>query len=214
MRKATMFGLAVVTGAVLSVMSGSALAGEQVRNTGNFSSIRTQGALIVEVEVGPVASIKVKGDDKYISKVVTDVVGDELLISYKEKGNIRISDDLKVVITTPNLTKFKMEGAGLTTVKKISGDRFDLNYEGVGMLVMSGKVNSFKVRAQGVGHVDAKDLIAESVDANVEGIGSVKVYATEKLKANVQGIGSLTYYGNPKNISKTVDGIGGVSAGK
>ena len=70
MRKATMFGLAVVTGTVLSVMSGSALAGEQVRNTGNFSSIRTQGALIVEVEVGPVASIKVKGDDKYISKVV------------------------------------------------------------------------------------------------------------------------------------------------
>lgn len=214
MRKATMFGLAVVTSTVLSVMSGSALAGEQVRNTGNFSSIRTQGALIVEVEVGPAASIKVKGDDKYISKVVTDVVGDELLISYKEKGNIRISDDLKVVITTPNLTKFKMEGAGMTTVKKISGDRFDLNYEGVGMLVMSGKVNSFKVRAQGVGHVDAKDLIAENVDATVEGIGSVKVYATEKLKANVQGIGSLTYYGNPKNISKTVDGIGGVSAGK
>ena len=57
-------------------------------------------------------------------------------------------------------------------------------------------------------------LIAESVDANVEGIGSVKVYASEKLKANVQGIGSLTYYGNPKNISKTVEGIGGVSAGK
>ena len=59
-----------------------------------------------------------------------------------------------------------------------------------------------------------RKLIAESVDANVEGIGSVKVYATEKLKANVHGIGSLTYYGNPKNISKSVEGIGGVSAGK
>ena len=214
MRKAKMLGLAVATGAVMSLLSGAALAGEQTRNAGNFSSIRTQGALIVEVEVGPVASIKVKGDDKYIAKVVTDVVGDELLISYKEKNNIRISDDLKVIVTTPNLTKFKMEGAGMTTVKKIAGDRFDLNYEGVGMLVMSGKVNSFKVRAQGVGHVDAKDLIAESVDANVEGIGSVKVHATEKLKANVQGIGSLTYYGNPKNISKSVEGIGGVIAGK
>lgn len=214
MRKAKILGLAVATGAVMSLLSGAALAGEQTRNAGNFSSIRTQGALIVEVEVGPVASIKVKGDDKYIAKVVTDVVGDELLISYKEKNNIRISDDLKVIVTTPNLTKFKMEGAGMTTVKKIAGDRFDLNYEGVGMLVMSGKVNSFKVRAQGVGHVDAKDLIAESVDANVEGIGSVKVHATEKLKANVQGIGSLTYYGNPKSISKSVEGIGGVSAGK
>lgn len=102
----------------------------------------------------------------------------------------------------------------MTTVKKINGDRFDLNYEGVGMLVMTGKVTNFKVRAQGVGHVEAKDLIAENVEANVEGIGSVNVYASEKLKANVQGIGSLNYYGHPKSISKTVDGIGGVSAGK
>jgi hypothetical protein len=65
-----------------------------------------------------------------------------------------------------------------------------------------------------VGFVDAKGLVAENVDATVEGIGSVEVTATEKLKANVQGIGSLNYFGNPKSISKTVDGIGGVSAGK
>ena len=50
--------------------------GEQTRNAEVFID-RTQGALIVEVEVGPVASIKVS-DDKYIAKVVTDVVGDEL----------------------------------------------------------------------------------------------------------------------------------------
>ena len=82
--------------------------------------------------------------------------------------------------------------------KRSPAFRFGLNYEGVGMLVMS-KVNSFKVRAQGVGHVDTKDLIAEVLMPNVEGIGSVKVYG-EKLKANVQGIGSLTYCSNQKNI--------------
>ena len=214
MRQSRFFGIAALVGTALTLVSGLALAGEQSRTATPFTAIRTQGALIVEVEVGPAHSIRVKGDDKYISQVVTDITGDELLISYKEKKNIRISDDLKVIVTTPSLTKFKMEGAGMTTVKKISGERFDLNYEGVGMLVMTGKVTNFKVRAQGVGHVEAKELIAENVEANVEGIGSVNVYASEKLKANVQGIGSLNYYGHPKSISKTVDGIGGVSAGK
>lgn len=198
----------------LTLLSSFAFAGEQTRSTTPFSSIRTQGALIVEVEVGSAYSIKVKGDDKFLAKVVTDIAGDELLISYKEKDNIRLSDDLKVIITMPNLNKFKMEGAGMTTISKLSGDRFDLNYEGVGVLKISGKVNSFKLRAHGVGFVDAKDLIAADVDASVEGVGVVNVYASEKLKANVNGMGSLKYYGNPKSISKFADGIGGISAGK
>jgi hypothetical protein len=206
MRKLIMIGL--------TLLSASAFAGEQNRTVTPFNAIRTQGALIVEVEVGPAYSIKVKGDDKYLAKVVTDISGDELLISYKEKNYMRISDELKVTITMPALTKFKMEGAGKTTLNNVAGDRFDLNYEGVGLLKVSGKVNSFRLRSQGVGFVDAKDLRAEVVDATVEGIGSVSVYASEKLKASVNGIGSLNYYGNPKSIHKTVDGIGGVSAGK
>jgi hypothetical protein len=197
------------------VLSASiASAGEQVRKVSPFSTIRTQGALIVEVEVGSAHSITVKGDDKFLAKVVTDVAGDELLISYKEKKNIHISDELKVIITMPALSKFKMEGAGMTTVKKLSGDYFELLYEGVGVLKMSGKVKTFRLKAQGVGYVDAKELIAENVDASVEGVGSVDVYATEKLKANVQGIGSLNYFGRPKTINKTVEGLGGVNAGK
>lgn len=198
----------------LTLLSSFAFAGEQSRSTAPFNSIRTQGALIVEVEVGNAYSIKVKGDDKFLAKVVTDIAGDELLISYKEKNGMRISDDLKVIITMPSLSKFKMEGAGMTTISKLSGERFDLNYEGVGVLKVSGKVNNFKLRAHGIGFVDAKDLIAADVDASVEGIGSVDVYASEKLKANVNGIGSLSYYGNPKSISKTADGIGGIKAGK
>ncbi len=198
----------------LVLASSTLLAAEQIRPVTPFSTIRTQGALSVEVVVGSAHSITVKGDDKYMEKIVTDIAGDELLISYKDKKSIRISDELKVIVTMPNLSKFKMEGAGLTTVSKISGDRFDLSYEGVGLLKVSGKVNHFKLRAQGIGFVDAKGLQAESVDAVVEGIGSVEVTATDKLKANVQGIGSLTYFGNPKSVSKVADGIGGINAGK
>jgi len=118
-----------------------------------------------------------------------------------------------VIVTVPSLTRLKMEGAGVTAIKKLTGDRFELAHSGVGMVILDGKVNSFRLKAEGVGMVDAKALRAQDVTASVEGIGSVDVYASERLKVNVQGIGSLTYYGKPKSISKTMDGIGSVKAG-
>lgn len=200
--------------AVTLFASANVFAAEQSRQVESFTSIKTQGALVVKVEIGKKQSITVKGDDKFVSEVVTRVFGDELLVSMKkDKKSMNISDDLTVTITVPELTKFVMEGAGKTEILNISGDRFELNYEGVGYLELRGKVNTFKLHAKGIGMVEAKDLKADYVDAVVEGIGSVNVYAKDKLKASVQGIGSLSYYGNPRSISKNVDGIGSVKAG-
>lgn len=190
-------------------------AADQARKVDSFSNIKTQGALVVHIVVGKTQSISVSGDDKFISKVTTRVFGDELIIAYKnEKNSVNISDDMTVTVTLPELNKFTMEGAGKTTIKDISGDRFELNYEGVGYLELDGNVNVFKLRAKGVGMVDAKKLKADYVDATVEGIGSVDVYAKDKLKASVQGIGSLTYYGHPRSVSKSAEGLGSITAGK
>lgn len=186
---------------------------EQSRQVSSFNSIRSKSAFNLLVEVGKEQSIKINGDEKFLANVKTEVIGDELLITMKQSNSIKVNDIAQVVITVPSLVSFKMEGAGKTTINNLSGPRFDLAYEGAGLIMANGKVKNFKVRMQGVGLADMKDLIAEQVDASVEGVGSVKVYASEKLKASVQGVGSLNYYGNPKSVTKTVGGIGSVSAG-
>ncbi|MBI3283808.1 MAG: DUF2807 domain-containing protein [Burkholderiales bacterium] len=195
------------------LLAGSAYADEQARNLPAFKSIKSRSAFNLVVEVGKVQSVTVKGDEKFIANVSTEVMGDELIITSREKHNIKISDSAQVVITVPELSKFKMEGTGATTLNKLSGPRFDIYYEGVGMLSANGKVKTLSLRAQGVGLVDTKDLLAEQVDVRVEGVGAVKVNASDSLRASVQGIGSLTYYGHPRTISRAVDGIGSVSAG-
>ena len=106
-----------------------------------------------------------------------------------------------------------MEGVGPTVINNVTGPRFEVNYEGVGSLIVTGKTQKLKLKVQGVGMVDSKGLIAETADVNLEGVGSVKVYASERLNATVQGIGSLSYYGNPRSISKNVEGIGSMRAG-
>lgn len=195
------------------LLTSSAHAAEQTRNLPAFKAINNKGAFSLVVEVGKVQSVVVKGDDKFISKIMTEVVGDELMVSYREKNSIKISEETQVVITVPELLKFKMEGVGPTVINNVAGARFDVTYEGVGSLVVTGKTQTLKLKVQGVGMVDTKGLIAETVDVNLEGVGSVKVYASERLKASVQGIGSLNYYGNPRSISKSVEGIGSMRAG-
>ncbi|BBB67138.1 hypothetical protein UNDYM_2885 [Undibacterium sp. YM2] len=195
------------------LLSSTAFADEQTRNLPAFKSIKTRSAFSLVVEVGKSQSVQVKGNERFVNNVITEVIGDELVISYKEKNSIKVSDNSQVIISIPELSRFKMEGAGKTVLNNLSGPHFALYYEGAGMLVANGKVKSFILRAEGVGLVETKDLIAEQVDAHIEGIGSVSVNARDSLNASVQGIGSLTYYGRPRNVSKSVEGIGSVRAG-
>lgn len=195
------------------LLSSTAFADEQTRNLPAFKSIKTRSAFSLVVEVGKAQSVQIKGNERFVNNVITEVIGDELVISYKEKNSIKINDNSQVIISIPEMSRFKMEGAGKTILNNLSGPHFALSYEGAGMLVANGKVKSFTLRAEGVGLVETKDLIAEQVDVRIEGIGSVSVNARDSLNASVQGIGSLTYYGRPRNVSKSVDGIGSVRAG-
>jgi hypothetical protein len=148
--------------------------------------------------------------------VTTEVVGGELRLSFadKNKGNVNIKDGERVVVTMPELSGFRGEGAGLMILNNVRGERFDVNYRGAGSLQMNGKVGQLRLNAEGVGEVDAKDLVAQDADVTFRGIGDISVHAKNKLNASVQGLGNLSYYGNPKSVNKSVSGIGNVTAVK
>ena len=190
-------------------------AAEQTRTVPEFKSITSKGAFKLVVEVGPKQALTLKGDEKMLAQITTEVVGDELVLTMKDKErrSFNTDDGVRITISMPVLKLFQMEGAGLTELNHISGDRFELVYRGAGMLAANGKVDSFVLRAQGVGLLDAKDLAARRADVVVEGVGSTSVRASETLNATVNGIGPLTYYGHPARVNKTVGGIGSVSAG-
>ena len=119
----------------------------------------------------------------------------------------------EIVITVPELKKFKFQGAGSSKINNLNADDFELSYEGAGSLTANGKIKHLVIRSQGVGSIDMKDVTANDVEVKGEGVGSISVTAIDKLSASLQGIGSLTYYGHPKTVSKAVQGIGSIKAG-
>jgi len=203
----------IALGVTLSTLNHVAFADEQTRSIPSFNSISTQSACKITVEIGKAQSITVKGDSKFIGKLTTVVNGNELSISDKEKGGIKLGNSDEIIITVPELKKFKFQGAGSTKINNLNADDFELSYEGAGSLTANGKIKHLTIRSQGVGSIDMKEILANDVEVKGEGVGSISVTALEKLNASLQGIGSLTYYGHPKTISKAVQGIGSIKAG-
>ena len=190
-----------------------AWAAEQTREVAVFQSITSQGAFQVTVNVGQKQSVALSGSDTALARIEAKVVDNTLVLSTSERKHSSSDDKVRISINVETLKQFQMEGAGKTEINNLSGERFRLNYQGVGLLKANGKVQTLIIQAEGVGSINTRDLDAQHVDVSLEGVGSVQVRATESLRAKVDGIGSLTYYGKPSRISKSVDGIGKVSAG-
>lgn len=190
-------------------------AADETRTVSSFQAIRSEGVFTLIVNAGKPQSLNIDADDKLLSKIKTEVIGNELVIKYDEKNKSHnLSDKIRITINMPELKQIKIEGVGETTLNQLVGDKIDIQYEGVGKLTANGKVKTVSIHAEGVGEIDSKDLYAERAEVHVEGVGSVKVRASEDLNASLDGVGSLTYYGKPKHISKRADGLGSVRAGE
>ncbi len=198
----------------LSLAATAAHAAEQVRAAAPFTSINVQGPISVTVDAGTAQqSLRVRGSDKFLNTVTSEVVNGELRIRMRDKNFSTNHDDQRILISMPQLRAFAAEGAGEIKLNNVQGERLDVNYRGAGSMEIKGKVNTFTMTAEGVGEVDSKALIANNADIRFRGIGDVKVYAKDKLDVSVQGMGSLSYYGKPRTVNKSVAGLGSVSAG-
>lgn len=198
----------------LSLAATAAHAAEQVRAAAPFTSINVQGPISVTVDAGKAQqSLRVRGSDKFLNAVTSEVVNGELRIRMRDKKFTTNHDDQRIVITMPQLRAFDAEGAGEIKLNNIQGERLDVNYRGAGSMEIKGKVNTFRMTAEGVGEVDSRALLANNADIRFRGIGDVKVYAKDKLDVDVEGMGSLSYYGKPRTVNKRVAGLGSVSAG-
>ena len=202
-----------VANTALALAATPALAADQLRDVPAFTAITSQGAFQVTVNAGQKQSVALSGTDTALAKIETKVVDGVLILTMQEHKNFNDEKMVRITINVEQLNQFQMEGAGKTDLNNIAAERFRLNYQGVGLLRATGKVQTFVLKAEGVGSVNARELEAQHVDVNLQGVGSVQVRAKESLRAKVDGIGSLTYYGKPSRISKTVDGIGSISAG-
>lgn len=212
-------GLALIGAACAFLLLGCTEEGAQAngekrseaRELPTFTSIRVDGAVGMTVDVGKPQSVEIDTSEDMLEKISTEVVDGTLLVTIDQDGFSWGDDEVKLDIAVEKLESFDLNGAGGIEITGIDSETFNLSIEGAGGMDVSGKCGTATYSIDGAGGMDASNLICENVTISLEGAGGAEVYASNSFTGRIDGIGGIDVQGKPKEVTKNVNGIGGIN---
>ena len=174
----------------------------------NVDALDINGALLVEVRVGETASLQVEGDSNLLPLLRTDAGGGTLRVWVD--GNVRSSNPLRVVYTTPQLRRIDSNGSGRLSVGGLNGGPLNLSQNGSRSVQLAGNVSRLEVRLNGSGGVDAAGLQSGSTLASLNGSGRLNLgrLQGESLSLDLHGSGGVNASGSVRNMIVRLYGSG------
>lgn len=200
------------------------------RSVGTFSGIDVSSDIDVYLSQGPAEPIRVEGQDNILNVVETYVRNNELVIRTKPGVILRRHEQIRIYITTPELSSVEISGSALVEGRTdwhvndfkidISGsgkldmalydtENLDSEISGSGNLYLQGDTRTHDIDISGSGDVHAFDLASQQANAHISGSGSCELQVSNKLEAKISGSGKIRYKGNP-TINTKITGSGKV----
>lgn len=214
-----------------SVFSSSAIKGNgnvvsEKRAVSDLSSLSINGPLLVEVRVGPSASLEIIGDSNLLALVHTESVSSgptSKLLPAAASSSTDIqkiwlderfdsSSPIRVIYTVPALHNVIANGSGRLSINGLNGGAMSLQKGGSRIVQMEGKVSNLTISSNGSGTINAGALESKIAAVTIHGSGSVNLGAVrgDELNVSVNGSGSLNASGNVRNLMAHVYGSGSV----
>lgn len=192
---------------MLTELKGSGKRVVEKRNITSFTSIKTEGAFVIEVTVQKDLALEVEGDDN-ILKVVTSEVSNNVL-RLKNTQNYSPTEPVKFRISVPNLEGLSVSGAGHIEIKGLNNDKFAIDASGAPEIVVAGNTKLVNIDASGAGKIDTHNLHAERAVVDSRGVARIDLDVKDQLDVKISGPSSVYYKGDPQ-INKTINGPGKV----
>jgi hypothetical protein len=192
-------------------LRGSGIAATQIRALPGFDGVELSGSNNVVVRVGQRQTVVVHADDNLLDRVTTRVDGGTLVVGDRA-GSFTTKSPMYVEITAPSLGGLALSGSGTVSVEGIRSPRLTVVLPGSGVIRAAGKAGRMDVALGGSGDAQLGQLVAGDVKVVVGGSGHAAVTATKSLDAAVTGVGAVDYGGHPGKVTKSVTGVGAISA--
>lgn len=187
----------------------------------DFNKIQAEGASNIILKQGEPFSVEVKGDEKDLKNLITDVNGTTLYVG--TKGNI--DGEIKVYVTMKDLSSIVSSGASVVTSdSSFTCDKLSINASGASKVkldliakevqtVLTGASNTILSGAAEVhicsisGAASLKSYKLTTVNSNLtaSGASSAKVNVNQKFNAVASGASNVKYIGEPSD--KTINGF-------
>ena len=191
-----------------NTVDGNGIAAREQRAIGTVNGLEVNGAIVVDVRVGPAASLVVEADSNLLPLVRTDIRGDTLNIHTDRAYRSR--NPVHVTYTVPRLTDLRQNGSGRIVVEGLAGAPLALRRNGSGMVALAGQVASLDVDNGGSGSVDASRLRSASARLAMNGSGRLEVgqvYGDYAI-VNLSGSGQLRVGGAVRSLTARANGSG------
>ncbi len=189
-------------------IKGSGTVKSEIRNVSGFKKIKAENALTIEIIVQKDFSVAIEADDNLLPLIITEVSGDTLKISSKEKFSTK--NNLTIKISMPELVDLNVSGATSATVSGVKTESLKLDASGASKIKISGEVKNLNANASGASGIDAENLKTENAEVEASGASSATVAPTGDLNANASGASGIIYAGEPKNIKQDASGMSSV----
>ncbi|MDQ4626722.1 head GIN domain-containing protein [Janthinobacterium lividum] len=198
-----------------NAIQGNGQVSRDVRQVGNITALDIDNMkridIKIDVRVGPTASLVIEADNNLQPLIHSDVNGNTLRIW--SDTNIRSSNGIHVIYTTPQLKKINISGSGRLVVSGLNGDDFSLEQRGSMKSELSGSVGRFDVANNGSGSINAAALTSGNTDAVQNASGSIQVgnVRGERINVAVNGSGSISASGIVQRLDANVNGSGDIN---
>ncbi len=204
--KKTVSTIAIIAGFSLAAVV-FAQAGDvtESRDHSSFEKIIIEDAGVgLDIVVGEGFSVTLKGSEKWLERITTEVDDNALVISRtnKKKKSINIDSDDRIIITMPKFTGLEVNGAVDADISGVDSEELEFEVNGAGNIEIKGSCAKLNVKLNGAGNFEGEDLKCENVTVAINGAGNVEVYGSESADLEINGMGNIDFYGNPKEVSK------------
>ncbi len=159
----------------------------------------------VQYTQGPVANLTVTGRKTAVDNVV--VTNGEIRFS----RSMRNHGDLRVVMTAPDVKKFRLRGSHSLVVDNYNQDTMDVSLAGSGDIDLNGKARSLNLSIAGSGDVDGADLALADASVSIAGSGDAKLAPTQTVDISIAGSGDVELTSHPATVKSRVAGSGSIT---
>lgn len=165
----------------------------------------------IDVRVGPVASLVIEADSNLLAQIQSEVSGNTLRIW--SDANLRRSNDIHIIYTTPRLNKISTLSGGRLVVSGFNGDDLTLVQRSSMKTELSGKVGRLDLANYGSGSINAAGLQSGNSDAVQNGSGRIHLgqLRAERVNVAVNGSGSISASGTVQRLDANVNGSGSIN---
>jgi hypothetical protein len=154
---------------------------------------------------GPNTGLTVTGRKSTVENVI--VSNGELRFD----KSMRNRGDLAVVLTAPDVRKFRLRGSNSLIVDNYDQDTLEVSVAGSGEADLNGKARSLEISIAGSGDVDAENLILADAKVSIAGSGEAKVGPSQSADIHIAGSGDVELTSRPTKLNSNVSGSGSVT---